>query len=288
MKSNLADKSLPFGVDLALPPIGGTARKTNYDYTKGKLDELINIIIESGAKLFISALGLPPSQTLKQLHDNGILVMSLAGAPRHAERALQAGVDLVCAQGGEGGGHTGDIASSILVPAVCDIAKGYKSPLTGQPVLVVAAGGQFDGRSLASSLMQGAVGVWVGTRFLASTESAASQQHKEAVLSADFKEIQRSLVLSGRPLRIRMNDYTRKWERERERMQKLLDKGIIPFDHDLENGEEVEFPYMMGQVAGVIREIKPARQIVNDMIQQAIQQLNMGQGYITTTPPSKL
>ena len=67
--------------------------------------------------------------------------MNMVGAPKHAEKALKAGVDIVCAQGGEGGGHTGDIANSILIPAVCDVARRYKSPLTGEPALVVAAGG---------------------------------------------------------------------------------------------------------------------------------------------------
>ena len=131
--------------------------------------------------------------------------MNMVGAPKHAEKALKAGVDIVCAQGGEGGGHTGDIANSILIPAVCDVARRYKSPLTGEPALVVAAGGIYDGRGLASSLMQGAVGVWVGTRFVAAEESGASRLHKEAVVSATFTDTLRTLVISGRPLRVRMS-----------------------------------------------------------------------------------
>jgi NAD(P)H-dependent flavin oxidoreductase YrpB (nitropropane dioxygenase family) len=128
--------------------------------------------------------------------------------------------------------------------------------------------------------MQGVAGVWVGTRFLTSTESGASKMHKEAVLAADYPEIQRSLVLSGRPLRIRMNDYVRKWEEQPEKMQNLLNKGIIPFDHDLDNGVDVEFPCMMGQVAGLIKEIKPAESIIKEMVQQAIEQIKAGQKYI--------
>lgn len=107
LKSRLVDPSLPFGVDLALPQLGGSARKTNYDYTKGRLDELIDIVINNGAKIFVCAVGVPPPQVVSRLHGAGILVMNMVGAPRHAQKAFEAGVDLVCAQGGEGGGHTG-------------------------------------------------------------------------------------------------------------------------------------------------------------------------------------
>lgn len=198
--------------------------------------------IRNGAKLFVSAVGVPPARTIKRLHEAGILVMNMVGAPKHAEKALKAGVDIVCAQGGEGGGHTGDIANSILIPAVCDVAKKYKSPLTGEPALVVAAGGIYDGRSLASSLMQGAVGVWVGTRFVAADESGASKLHKEGVVSADFPDTLRTLVVSGRPLRVRMNDYIQQWENQPEKIKELTDKGVVPMMHDIENDKDVDMP----------------------------------------------
>ena len=104
LKSNLSDKSLPFGVDLALPQVGGSARKTNHDYTHGQLDELIEVTIKNGARLFVSAVGVPPARTIKRLHEAGILIMNMVGHPKHAVKALEAGVDIVCAQGGEGGG----------------------------------------------------------------------------------------------------------------------------------------------------------------------------------------
>lgn len=84
MKANFSRPDLPFGVDLALPQIGGNARKTNHDYTGGKLDELVDIIIDSGAKLFVSAVGVPPPQVIKRFHDKGILVMNMVGHPKHA------------------------------------------------------------------------------------------------------------------------------------------------------------------------------------------------------------
>ncbi|KAF1815852.1 2-nitropropane dioxygenase [Eremomyces bilateralis CBS 781.70] len=280
LKANLTDKSLPFGVDLALPQVGGSARKTNHDYTHGQLDDLIEVTIKNGAKLFVSAVGVPPKRVIDRLHEAGILVMNMVGHPKHAVKALDAGVDVVCAQGGEGGGHTGDIANSILIPAVVDIAKTYTSPLTGKPATVVAAGGIRDGRSLASSLMQGAEGVWVGTRFVASKEAGCSQMHKENVVSADFVDTIRTLVISGRPLRVRANDYIKEWEAQPEEIKRLCDSGVTPLEHDMEKGKEVDPPFLMGQVAGIIGDIKPAGQIVDEMVREAVDQINLAQSFL--------
>jgi NAD(P)H-dependent flavin oxidoreductase YrpB (nitropropane dioxygenase family) len=282
------DQSLPFGVDLALPQVGGSARKTNHDYTHGQLDELIEVTIRSGARLFISAVGVPPARTIKRLHDAGILIMNMVGAPRHAEKALEAGVDIICAQGGEGGGHTGDIANSILIPAVVDVARRFKSPLAGKPAMVVAAGGIYDGRGLASSLMQGAVGVWVGTRFVAAEESGASNLHKESVVNADFNDTIRTLVVSGRPLRVRMNEYVKGWEEQPEKIKQLTDKGIVPMMKDLEDEKDVDMPFLMGQVAAIIIDIKPARVIVEDMVREAVEMIKLGQSYTAPSAKSKL
>lgn len=215
--------------------------------------------------------------------------MNMVGAPKHAEKALKAGVDIVCAQGGEGGGHTGDIANSILIPSVCDVAKRYKSPLTGEPALVVAAGGIYDGRSLASSLMQGAVGVWVGTRFVASEEAGCSKLHKEGVVSADFTDTLRTLVVSGRPLRVKANDYIKKWEAQPAKIKELTDRGIVPMMQDIEDeAEEVDMPFLMGQVAAIVQDIKPAKAIVEDMAREAIQQIKQGQTYLLEGGRSRL
>ncbi|KAF2429916.1 2-nitropropane dioxygenase [Tothia fuscella] len=280
IKAGLTDKNLPFGVDLALPQVGGSARKTNHDYTHGQLDELIDVTIKNGAKLFVSAVGVPPKHVIEKLHKAGILIMNMVGHPKHAVKALDAGVDIVCAQGGEGGGHTGDIANSILIPSVVDVARRYKSPLTGETAMVVAAGGIYDGRGLASSLMQGAQGVWVGTRFVASEEAGCSRLHKESVVTAEFTDTLRTLVVSGRPLRVRMNDYIKGWEDRPEDIKALTDKGIVPLMKDMEDEKDVDVPFLMGQVAGVIKEIKPAKAIVDDMVREAIQQLRLGQSYI--------
>lgn len=281
MKANFSRPDLPFGVDLAIPQVGGSARKTNHDYTGGKLDELVDITIASGARLFVSAVGVPPRRVIDKLHKAGIYVMNMVGHPKHAVKALDLGVDIVCAQGGEGGGHTGDIANSILIPAVVDVARRYQPPLLrGQSAMVVAAGGIADGRGLASSLMQGAVGVWVGTRFVASQEAGCSEEHKAAVVSCDFDQTERTLVVSGRPLRLKVNDYIRGWHAQPERIRELTDKGTVPLEYDIEQGNEIDLPHLMGQVAGSIRKVQPAGEIVREMVEEAVGMLRLGGRYL--------
>ncbi|KAL3465545.1 2-nitropropane dioxygenase [Aspergillus heterothallicus] len=287
LKSLLKDKSLPFGVDLALPQVGGNARKTNHDYTDGKLDQLIDVVIRHGTKLFVCAVGVPPAHVIKRLHDAGILIMNMVGAPKHAEKALKAGVDIICAQGGEGGGHTGDIPFSVLIPAVVDTVQAYKSPLTGQTPLVVAAGGINDGRSLAAALSLGAAGVWVGTRFLATEESGASRLHKEAVVGAQYGETKRTLVVSGRPLRMLPNDYIKEWEKKPEEIARLTAQGIVPLEHDFNNDKEFDIPFLMGDVSGIIKQIKPAGEVLKEMVAQAAAVLKKGATY-ASGPASKL
>mmetsp|Transcript_14894 Transcript_14894/g.24245 ORF Transcript_14894/g.24245 Transcript_14894/m.24245 type:complete len:359 (+) Transcript_14894:72-1148(+) len=282
LKEDLVDKNAPFGVDLLLPKVGAGARKTNYDYTHGKLPELMDIIIESGAKLFVSAVGVPPKWVVEKCHKAGILVMNMIGSPKHVKYCLAAGVDIICAQGGEGGGHTGDVATSILIPSVVDLCKGHKSKLTGQPIYVVAAGGIFDGRGLAMSLALGAEAVWVGTRFVASEEAGAPPRHKKGVVDCGYHDTIRTLIYTGRPLRIKKGKFVMDWETNRsEEIKELCAKGKLPYEKDLEelkkSGRELTFeeqvdamPLLMGQVAGAIKNVQPAKQIIDEMMRDAI------------------
>ncbi|KAL2266977.1 hypothetical protein VTJ83DRAFT_4254 [Remersonia thermophila] len=309
LKANLVDKNGVFGVDLLLPQVGGNARKTNYDYTKGKLDELIDIIIESGAKLFVSAVGVPPRHVVEKLHKHGILYMNMIGHPKHVKKCLDLGVDIICAQGGEGGGHTGDIATTILIPAVVQAVKGHKSPLTGKPVQVVAAGGIHSGQLLAAALAMGATGVWVGTRFILAEEAGAPETHKEAVRTAGFNDTIRTVIFTGRPMRVRKNPYIVNWEEERQQeIKELTSRGKIPYEADLDrvmNGETNispalkadkdgdiedlldEFrPYLMGQCAAVVNDRKPAKAIVDEFVNDAVASLKTMNSY--TTPAAKL
>ncbi|KAN0060825.1 hypothetical protein ACQY0O_007484 [Thecaphora frezii] len=284
LKSYLKDKNAPFGVDLLLPKVGGGARKTNTDYTNGQLPELIDIIIESGAKLFVSAVGVPPVDVVKKLHGAGIIVAGIIGHPKHVEKTLAAGADMIIFQGGEGGGHTGDVPLSILAPRVVDLVRGHKSPLTSKPIITLAAGGIFNGRGLAAAMAYGSDGVWVGTRFVASVESGAPKAHKEAVLKSTHETDVRTIIFTGRPLRVFKTPYILEWESKPDEIKKLTDKGIVPVYHDLDNDDEegtkergASQRFLLGKCASVINDIKPAKQIVDDIVNEAVEALRNGQ-----------
>ncbi|CDM27761.1 hypothetical protein DTO013E5_8800 [Penicillium roqueforti] len=285
LKSYLNDKNAPFGVDLLLPQVGGSARKTNYDYTKGKLGELVDIIIQEKASLFVSAVGVPPKAVVDKLHSAGILCMNMIGHPKHVQKALDVGIDIICAQGGEGGGHTGDVPTTILIPTVAKLVEGKKSPLTGQPVQVIAAGGLFNGNSVAAALMLGASAVWIGTRFILADEAGAPAAHQEAVRTSNFEDNIRTIIFTGRPLRVRKNPYIVNWEENRhDEIKELTSKGIIPVEHDMENlPDDVDDetldnarPWLMGKVAAVVNEKKPAKAIVDELVSDAAVLLQKG------------
>jgi NAD(P)H-dependent flavin oxidoreductase YrpB (nitropropane dioxygenase family) len=275
IKADLKDKNAPFGVDLLIPQVGGSARKTNTDYTQGKLPELIQVIIEEKATLFVSAVGVPPEWAVDALHKAGILIMNMIGHPKHVIKALDVGVDIICAQAGEGGGHTGELPASILIPAVVDLVKGRTSPLTGKPIYVIGAGAVFDGRGLAANLSWGAQGVWVGTRFVASVEAGAPKLHKELLISSGFDDVARTVIFTGRPMRVRKTPYVADWENNRQaEIKELTSQGIIPVHHDLEKHPEKSLEsrgWLMGSVAAVVNDILPAKVIIDNMVSQAIE-----------------
>jgi NAD(P)H-dependent flavin oxidoreductase YrpB (nitropropane dioxygenase family) len=273
-------------VDLLIPQVGGDARKTNYDYQKGKLPELLDIIIEEKTAVFVTAIGVPPAWVVEKLHKAGIPVMNIIGHPKHVAKALAVGIDLICAQAGEGGGHTGDIPASILIPAVVDAVKGHKSPLTGGPVYVLGAGAVYDGRGLAANLAWGAQAVWVGTRFVAAVEAGAPKGHKEAILKAGHEDFVRTTIYTGRPLRVIRNAYVDDWMTNRTaEIKELTSKGIIPYDKDLEDHPENRLrsiAWLSGRVAAQIHDILPAKEIIDNMVRDASQILIHGASLVST------
>lgn len=276
LKDGLVDKSLPFGVDLAIPQVGGSARKTNHDYTHGHLPELIDIIVEEKAKLFICAVGVPPPWAVEKLHAGGVVIANMVGSVRNTTKALEAGADIIIAQGSEGGGHTGDIGTLPLIPQVVDACRGRSGPFG--PIVCVAAGGIFDGRGLAASLALGAAGAWVGTRFICAEESDAPKSHKDKVLAASSSDTIRTLVISGRPLRLIPNSYVTEWEREPQKIKELCDSGVVPLEEDLRKhrtdkhirqGAFDAINSLAGQAVGGVHSVEPARKIVEDMVAEA-------------------
>ena len=219
----------------------------------------IKVIIEEKVPLFCSGLG-NPGFMVPDAHAAGLKVLGISGNTRNAGRIAQSGADLVVAQGHEGGGHTGRIGSMALWPQAVDAAA---------PTPVLAAGGIGDGRGVAAALAVGCIGVWVGTRFLASTEGGALDIQKEAIIKATDEDTRRTYIYTGKTSRATYNRFHDLWEKSGLEplpfpTQVLLASGIVEMFIRAQKDEYVG-PFS-GQVAGLIREIKPAADILMDMV----------------------
>lgn len=171
----------PFGVNLRAD--AGDAR------------DRVRIIVEEGVR--VASFALAPSRGLiAELKDAGVVVLPSVGARRHAEKVAAWGADAVIVQGGEGGGHTGEVATTVLLPQVVDAV--------GIPV--VAAGGFFDGRGLVAALAYGAAGVAMGTRFLLTSDSTVPDAVKARYLAATVRDVTVTTAVDGLPHRMLRTD----------------------------------------------------------------------------------
>lgn len=247
----LTDK--PFGVDLLAA-------------TPEALTASVDVIIGEGASSFVAGLGVP-LPIIERLKTAGLRVMVVCGAVKHAIKAEQAGCDAVICQGGEGGGHTGLIGT---MPLVAQAVEAVKIP-------VVAAGGIHDGRGLAAGLALGAVGVWMGTRFIASTEAHAGALYKEAVVVAADDDTVRTRCYSGKPMRVKKNAYVEDWERRPQDIQPFPMQAMISIQNNAMGGiggqveglDPDKSCFAMGQSAGGVREVLPAGEIVRRILTEA-------------------
>jgi len=249
---DLTDK--PFGVDLlaAVPE---------------SLERTADLIIEGGAKAFISGLGVPPPHLVRKFHDAGLRVMNVSGTVRHARAAEAGGLDAVVAQGTEAGGHTGKVAGLALIPQVVDAVK----------IPVIAAGSIVDGRGLAAALALGAQGVWVGTRFIASAEAHAGALYKQVILDAGDEDTIVTRCYSGKTMRVFKNDYVADWERRSSDIQPFPQQAMVSqqagvmggIGGQIEGLDRNRSAFAMGQGAGAVQAVATAGEIVRDMVGQA-------------------
>jgi enoyl-[acyl-carrier protein] reductase II len=247
----LTDK--PFGVDLlAASPESLTAS--------------VEIIIEEGASSFVAGLGVP-MPIMEKLKTAGLKVMVVCGAVKHAVKAEQAGCDAVICQGGEGGGHTGLVGT---LPLVAQAVEQVKIP-------VVAAGGLYDGRGLAAALSLGAVGVWMGTRFIASAEAHAGQMYRDVIVEATDEDTVRTRSYSGKPMRVKKNPYVEDWEKRPGDIQPFPQQAMLSSREGVmggiggqTDGLDIDRScFAMGQSAGGVKDVLPAGEIVARIMAEA-------------------
>ena len=230
-------------------------------------EPLLDVAFAHRIRLVASALGPPPPRLIERAHGADVLVGALAGARSHAERHLAAGVDLIVAQGTEAGGHTGEVATMVLVPEIVDAVA---------PTPVVAAGGIARGRQIAAAMALGAEGVWCGSVWLTTAEAETDPVVKEKFLAAGSGDTVRSRSLTGKPARMLRSAWTDEWDKADAPaplpiplQSALVAEAQIRINRASPtdgSGARRLANYFVGQVVGTMNQVKPARQVVLDMV----------------------
>ena len=234
----------PFGVNLML--------------MNPHMDELAKVVAEEGVRVVTTGAG-NPGRYVPAWKEAGIKVFPVVAAPILAKRLERYGVDGFIAEGTESGGHIGELTTMALVPQVADAVS----------VPVIAAGGIADGRQMAAALALGACGVQVGTVLLASEECPIHENYKRAVLKAGPNDTVVTGRSGGAPVRVLKNRMAREYLRMEKRDVPLAELEQLTlgslrravFDGDVDAGS-----LMAGQVAGMVREIRPLRQIFEELM----------------------
>ncbi|MBM7617729.1 enoyl-[acyl-carrier protein] reductase II [Weissella uvarum] len=233
--------------------------------------EVFDVIIEEGVKVVATGAG-DPSPYLDELHEHGITVMPVVPSVGLAQMMEKKGVDAVIAEGSESGGHIGSLATMTLVPQVVDAVN----------IPVIAAGGIADGRGAAAAVMLGASGIQMGTRFLASEESEIHQNFKDAVLKARDIDTVVTGELMGNRARVLKTKMAKKYIKN-ERVEVTKPKPDAAAVEKLENGslrravvdgDKENGAFMAGQIAGMVNDIEPVSEILENTWSQASELLN--------------
>ncbi len=229
-----------------------------------KQRDVIEMLFKHPIALIASALGPPPEWMIDQGRASGVKVAALAGTVEHARRHVEAGVDIVVAQGYEAGGHTGTISTMCLVPEVVDAVS---------PVPVLAAGGIGNGRQLTASLALGAEGVWCGSVWLTTEEAETQPVVKEKFLKAGLGDTVRSRSLTGKPARQLRSAWTDAWEDPENPdplpmpLQPMLvgeaQSRIRRTAHNNEGAAQLA-NYFVGQVVGSMNHVKSVRTVMEE------------------------
>jgi NAD(P)H-dependent flavin oxidoreductase YrpB (nitropropane dioxygenase family) len=232
---------------------------------------LLDVAFDHHIRLIASALGPPPPDLVTRAHDNDVLVAALAGTTEHARRHAAAGVDLIVAQGTEAGGHTGEVATMVLVPEVVDAVGA---------VPVLAAGGIARGRQIAAALALGAEGVWCGSVWLTTEEAETPPVVRDKFLAASSSDTVRSRSLTGKPARMLRTAWTDEWERpESPAPLGMPLQSALVAEPQLRINQAAGQPdakarelatYFVGQVVGSLDKVRPARSVVLDMVSEFI------------------
>ncbi|HEY7015396.1 MAG TPA: nitronate monooxygenase family protein [Streptosporangiaceae bacterium] len=255
---------------LGVPPLpeGSTPGDGVLGWLHSVARQHVEVALAHPARLIANALGPPPPDVISRAHERGMLVAALAGKAEHARGHVASGVDIVVAQGYEAGGHTGEIASMVLVPEIADAVGGQ--------VPVLAAGGIGCGRQIAAALALGAVGVWMGSAWLTTQEytlGSAVPALREALLAATSSDTVRSRIYSGKPARLLKNRWTQAWTEPGapEPLPMPLQNLLVSEAHQrlMRSGRPDVLPMPVGQIVGRMNEVRPVAEVISALMREA-------------------
>jgi len=269
----LADAGVP-----DLPPEEGE-RMRLLGWTEASALPQIEVALQHPkVRLIANALGTPPQEVIDHIHEAGLKVAALCGSPYQAMKHRDAGVDIVIAQGGEGGGHTGEVGSIVLWPQV---AKAIA------PTPMLAAGGIGSGQQIAAALSLGAQGVWAGSLWLTVEEADLPPAQKQQLLDADSRATVRSRSFTGKPCRMLKSDWTEAWERADTPdplpmpMQYMVSGNCVARGHRYADKAESVMFNPVGQVVGQLNSVEKTAAVIQRLVEEyidAVDGLNVLQG----------
>jgi len=219
-------------------------------------------------RLIANALGTPPSEVIEDVHRTGRIVAALCGSTKQALSHKAAGVDIIIAQGYEGGGHTGEIGSVVLWPEVIDAVA---------PTPVLAAGGIGTGRQIAAALAMGAQGVWTGSLWLTVQEADVPPPQMESYLSATSRDTVRSRSFTGKPCRMLRNDWTEAWEGPDSPgplgmpLQFMVTAEAVARGHRYADKAKKVMFNPIGQIVGSLNSVRPVKEVIMTLVEEYLE-----------------
>jgi NAD(P)H-dependent flavin oxidoreductase YrpB (nitropropane dioxygenase family) len=268
---DFVDKTL---ADLGVPPLPQDEAKSEgvLGWLHSVARSHVEVALKHPIKLIANALGSPPKDVIDQVHAAGVPVAALAGSAKHALRHAENGVDIVIAQGYEAGGHTGEIASMVLVPEVVDGLAAL-----GGSTAVLAAGGIGSGRQVAAALALGAQGVWMGSAFLTAAEydlgvrtEGGVSVIQQALLAAGSGDTVRRRIYTGKPARLLKSRWTEAWDADDapEPLPMPLQNILVSGAHQRmsESSDPTAVAMPVGQIVGRMNEIRPVADIIAELV----------------------
>jgi NAD(P)H-dependent flavin oxidoreductase YrpB (nitropropane dioxygenase family) len=247
--------------------------------------ELLDVSFEFPIRLIANALGVPPPAMIEMGRRHGVPVAALVGAKEHAIRQVNAGVDILVVQGGEAGGHCGEVSTLVLVPEVIKAIK----PIRDVPVL--AAGGIMNGAQMAACMAMGAAGAWTGSVWLATMESETSEIFREKMIEASSRDAIRTRCRTGKPARQLRSAWTEAWDRDPASpgplpmpIMSLVSEGALrSADRAAAAGNKEArdmVTYFVGQGVGLIDSVRSAGAVVQDFKSEFLEAVERLDGLI--------